>query len=137
MFELEKLVIIKHEGRGKDFHCSCVASFPGLPFYHVHFTWHDRCACGNSPLLQTRVRNERAAYNVHGSREGLGTRLCSYISCLLDKSLLQRVFSIVSFIGGSTVFVTSDASMVRKQERCTQDKDSHFTSFTWFSCHEF
>ena len=36
-------------------------------------------------------------------------------SCLLDKSLLQRVFSIVSFIGGYTVFVTSDASMVRKQ----------------------
>ena len=56
---------------------------------------------------------------------------------LLDKSLLQRVFSIVSFIGGSTVFVTSDASMVRKQARCTQDKDSHFTSFTWFLCHEF
>ena len=136
MFELEKLVIIKHEGRGKHFHCSCIASFPGLPSYRVHFTWRDRCACGNSPLLQSRVRNDRAAYNVHGSREGLGTRLCSCISCLLDKSLLQRVFSIVSFIGGSTVFVTSDASMVRKQARCTQDKDSHFTSFTWFSCHE-
>ena len=117
MFELEKLVIIKHEGWEvwvKHFHCSCVASFPGLPSYRVHFTWCDRCACGNSPLLQSPVRNDRAAYNVHGSREGLGTRLCSCISCLLDKSLLQRVFSIVSFIGGSTVFVTSDASMVRK-----------------------
>ena len=59
------------------------------------------------------------------------------VRCLLDKSLLERFFSILSNIGGSTVFVTSDASMVRKLARCTQDKDSHFTSFTWFSCHEF
>ena len=31
------------------------------------------------------------------------------------------------------LYITSDASMVRKQARCTQDKDSHFTSFTWFN----